>query len=215
MFKFLSVLPLLAGFASAGPILQPLAYSVSPLAYISGIQSTNTDSRMFYQKSDGSIWQTCISGHFVGGRTTCDTQIVPRTEAISSTPIASVANSNLSEVSTAAKYCSSPSFTRRDSHTLLPVSQWHLFFVSPTNTLSEYIYQASSVSASNPSGIRGGASCADCITSEKLSVFTTKNKALEAFYQINNDTPKLRVWFISAGQTTTITEAGKEGTQVL
>ncbi|KAK1229282.1 hypothetical protein PQX77_007661 [Marasmius sp. AFHP31] len=188
MFKFLSVLPLLAGFASAGPILQPLAYSVSPLAYISGIQSTNTDSRMFYQKSDGSIWQTCISGHFVGGRTTCDTQIVPRTEAISSTPIAAVSNSNLSE--------------------------WHLFFVSPTNTLSEYIYQASSVSASNPSGIRGGASCADCITSEKLSVFTTKNKALEAFYQIDNDTPKLRVWFISAGQTTTITEAGKEGIQV-
>ncbi|KAK1232433.1 hypothetical protein PQX77_004463 [Marasmius sp. AFHP31] len=187
MFKFLSVLPLLAGFASAGPILQPLAYSVSPLAYISGIQSTNTDSRMFYQKSDGSIWQTCISGHFVGGRTTCDTQIVPRTEAISSTPIAAVSNSNLSE--------------------------WHLFFVSPTNTLSEYIYQASSVSASNPSGIRGGASCADCITSEKLSVFTTKNKALEALYHIDNDTPKLRVWFISAGQTTTITEAGKEGTQ--
>ncbi|KAJ8092978.1 hypothetical protein PM082_011298 [Marasmius tenuissimus] len=188
MFKVIALLPLLAGFTAAGPVLQPLAYSLSPLSTIAGIQGTNADTRMFYQRSDNSIWQTCISGHWVNGRTTCDNQVVPRTEAIGSTPLAVVATPDLSE--------------------------WHLFFVSPTNTLSEYIYQQSSISPTNPSGIRGGASCTDCITNEQFAVVAAKNKALNALYQIENDRPKLRVWFASAGQPNTVMEAGKNGDQV-
>ncbi|KAL0562609.1 hypothetical protein V5O48_019476, partial [Marasmius crinis-equi] len=110
------------------------------------------------------------------------------TEVLSSTPLAAVANADLTE--------------------------WHLYFVSTTNTLSEYIFQQSAISPTNPSGIRGGASCTDCITSEQFAVVVAKNKALNALYQIDNGRPKLRVWFISAGQPNTVMEAGKEGDQV-
>ncbi|KAJ8093382.1 hypothetical protein PM082_020239 [Marasmius tenuissimus] len=159
-----------------------------PLSTIAGIQGTNADSRMFCQRSDNSIWQTCISGHGLNGRTTCDNQVVPRTEALGSTPLAAVAIPDLSE--------------------------WHLFFVSPTNTLSEYIYQQSSISPTNPSGIRGGTSCTDCITNEQFAVIIAKNKALNALYQVENDRPKLRVWFASAGRPNTVMEAGKNGDQI-
>ncbi|KAK1218873.1 hypothetical protein PQX77_018426 [Marasmius sp. AFHP31] len=186
MFKALTLLG--ATLVNAGPILQPLAYSVSPLATIAGIQGANGDSRMFYQKSDLSIWMTCTSGQWVNGRTTCDSQVVPRAEVLSTTSLTAVANADLTE--------------------------WHLFFITPTNTLGEYIFQQSSISPTNPSGIRGGTSCTDCITSEQFAVVTTKNKALNALYQIENDRPKLRVWFASAGQPNTVMEAGKEGADV-
>ncbi|KAG7095599.1 hypothetical protein E1B28_006329 [Marasmius oreades] len=189
MFKALSVLSLVvAGVVNAGLVPRPLAYSVAPIADIASIQSSNADSRMFYQKSDGSIWQICVSGHWVNGRTTCDSQIVPRTEALLNTPLTAVASPDLTE--------------------------WHLFFLSPTNTLSEYIFQQSAISTTNPSGIRGGTSCTDCITPEQFVVLSTRNRALSAMYQIDNDEPKLRVWFVSAGQPNTVMEAGKQGNQV-
>ncbi|KAL0567138.1 hypothetical protein V5O48_014850 [Marasmius crinis-equi] len=189
MFKTLTVLGLLgASIVNAGPILQPLAYSVAPLATIAGIQAASGDSRMFYQKPDGSIWMTCVSGHWTSGHTTCDSQIVPAGQALSTTPLTAVNTPDMTE--------------------------WHLYFVTPTNTLAEYIFQSSAMTATNPSGVRGGPSCTDCITTEQFAVVSTKNKVLNALYQIDNDQPKLRVWFISAGQPNTVMEAGKQGDQV-
>ncbi|ESK92285.1 hypothetical protein Moror_4683 [Moniliophthora roreri MCA 2997] len=193
--KFLSLVSALgaAGVAFAaprsGPVLQPNAYAVAPLSTVAGLQADNGDSRMFYQRTDNSIWMTCVSGHWEsGGKTTCDVQIVARTEALGSTPLAVVGDSTLNE--------------------------WHLYFVSPTNTLSEYIFQTSTISATNPSGIRGGTSCSDCITSELFNVVSTKNKALWAMMQNDNGVRKIRVWFVSAGQPNTLTEAGKRGDEV-
>ncbi|KAG7095612.1 hypothetical protein E1B28_006337 [Marasmius oreades] len=187
MFKVLLVFSLIARGVYAGLAPQPLAYNVAPLADIAGIQGSNADSRMFYQRADGSIWQTCVSGHWTNGRTTCDNRIVPANEVLYGTPLAAVATPNLTE--------------------------WHLFFLSPTYTLSEYIYQQTSISTTNPSGVRGGTSCTDCITSEQFVVVGPRSRALSALYQVQNDEPKLRVWFVSAGQPNTVMEAGKQGNQ--
>jgi len=75
------------------------AFSVAPIASIAGIQASNGDSRLFYQKSDGSIWSSCVSGHWEsGGKTTCDFQVVPRTETLLNTPLAAVGDTDLNEV---------------------------------------------------------------------------------------------------------------------
>ncbi|EEB92395.1 hypothetical protein MPER_09101, partial [Moniliophthora perniciosa FA553] len=100
--KFLSLLSVLgvAGVAlsapQSGPVLRPNAYAVAPLSTVAGLQAENGDSRMFYQRTDNSIWMTCVSGHWdSGGKTTCDVQIVARTEALGSTPLVAVGDPHL------------------------------------------------------------------------------------------------------------------------
>ncbi|THU79721.1 hypothetical protein K435DRAFT_520523 [Dendrothele bispora CBS 962.96] len=196
--KTFAVLSLLSVFASIPAVLSApatqaaqaaQAFAVAPIASIAGLEASNGDSRLFYQKSDGSIWTSCVSGHWdSGGKTTCDFQVVPRTEALLNTALAAAGDPDLNE--------------------------WHLYFFSPTSTVSEYIFQSSSISSTNPSGIRGGASCTDCITAEAFNAVVAKNRALWAMFENDNGVNKLRVWFASAGQPNTITEAGKRGTDV-
>ncbi|KAJ7892000.1 hypothetical protein B0H13DRAFT_1538956, partial [Mycena leptocephala] len=105
------------------------------------VQATDLggDTRLFYQNADNSIQQTGIHGAFNIGTFTGTGLIVPAQEVVAGTPIAAA--------------LISPAFT-----------EMHVFFVSPSNILSEYIW-------SNAAGaFRGGPSCSDCITVNQFVV---------------------------------------------
>ena len=73
--------------------------------------------------------------------------------------------------------------------------QIHVYFLSPANVLSEYIWNA---------GWQGGPSCTQCLTASNF-VAAAGSQILYAMG--NPDTAELRVGFVSAGAPTTLTEA--------
>jgi hypothetical protein len=57
---------------------------------MAAVQITSGDSRLYYQKADGSIWQYAVNGPFDTGAGFADDQITPADEVLKGTPIVAV-----------------------------------------------------------------------------------------------------------------------------
>jgi len=168
-------LPTIKTIAERATNIVPLA----PLGNMAAIQEPGGQSRLYYQKPDGSIWQYAVSASFDTGVVDVgfiDTEITPAGEAQMGTLIAAAQlraplASNFPEI--------------------------HIVYVSPANILSETIWR-------NTTGFfQSGAGCPDCITSLGV-VVQPGSKVLYAM--LDQDTDNLRVGFVSAGAPGTITE---------
>lgn len=61
----------------------------TPLGAVAAIQDQTGDTRIYYQKADGSIWQWCEKGTFTAGvPSTCNAMIIPANEVLPGTPLA-------------------------------------------------------------------------------------------------------------------------------
>ncbi|KAJ6532646.1 hypothetical protein B0H19DRAFT_1272893 [Mycena capillaripes] len=153
---------------------------ISPAGQIAVIQlpQEGSDTRLYYQRSDSSIWAAAINGPFVVGSLSATQMRVPAGEAALGTPIVVVA----------------------DGTTVF--NEIRLYFVSPSNILSEYIFDLAT-------GWRGGPTCTDCITTENFVV----NPGNRVLYAMWNTAPTaqnpttLRVGYIGAGSPDGLTEA--------
>lgn len=60
---------------------------VSPAGNVAALQDPTGNTRLYYQKADGSIWQIAMAGPFTTGVGFSDVQLVPASEALLGTPI--------------------------------------------------------------------------------------------------------------------------------
>ncbi|KAF8872309.1 hypothetical protein BD779DRAFT_1679797 [Infundibulicybe gibba] len=179
--KILLVLSALSVTASAFAHVPRAAEIVplSPFGGVAAVQSENNDTRLYYQRSDGSIHQYIVSNAFNVGHTSgLDTLLIPASEVQLGTPIAIT--------STISQF----------------FGEIRIYFFSPSNILSEYIWMAA------VGHFRGGPSCADCLTAAGLAV-VPGSKVLYAMQ--NPSTGSLRVGFVSAGFPSTLAEADRAG----
>ncbi|KAJ7229491.1 hypothetical protein C8J57DRAFT_1387217 [Mycena rebaudengoi] len=140
------------------------------------VPGASADTRIYYQNPDNSIQVMGVSGPFTTGRRFLSLLVVPAAEVQFNTLIAAVA-------------------TRFNGGDFAEV---HLFFISPSNVLSEYI--------GDSTGFRGGPTCTDCITALNF-VVQSGNRVLYATGSSDPGSPALlRVGFISAGAPDTLTE---------
>ncbi|KAF5365212.1 hypothetical protein D9758_005444 [Tetrapyrgos nigripes] len=151
---------------------------VDPVGDVVAIQAPNKDTRIFYQpRSGGGIAHLCVDSSFKDGLLTCDATIVPPTEVRDGTPIAAVtlnADNN--------------GFTEN-----------RVFFVSPDNILSEYLFTTADHGRSGPN-------CPKCITHNGFPVV---NGSQVLYAMANPSAPgvRVRVGFVSTASPDTITEA--------
>ncbi|KAJ7908911.1 hypothetical protein B0H13DRAFT_2015800 [Mycena leptocephala] len=118
-----------------------------------------------------------ISGPFTSGRLYAGDELVPANEVQANTLIAATTiNGKISR-------------------------RWvHVFFISPSNVLSEYIFRPST-------GWRGGSSCTECIDTSGFIV-QPGNRVLYAMGNTEaGSLALLRVGFVSAGAPDGLTEA--------
>ncbi|KAJ7107495.1 hypothetical protein C8R44DRAFT_885490 [Mycena epipterygia] len=168
-----------AAFTSKNGIAAPEVVPVSTVGNVAAVQGTVLgDTRLFFQNPDNSIQQLDLNSPFNGGGHFQNSAVlVPANEVLANTPIAAVTinGTDLQEI--------------------------HLFFVSPSNVLSEYIWTTSS------SNWHGGPSCTTCITTIGFVV----QPGSKVLYVMANDAvgspATLRVGFVSAGAPGTFSEA--------
>ncbi|KAJ6551458.1 hypothetical protein B0H19DRAFT_1073158 [Mycena capillaripes] len=137
----------------------------------------NNDTRLYHQNpDDNSIRVLEVTGAFTTGILFGSVELVPPGAAQPNTLIAAVALG-------------------------LEFNEVHLYFISPSNILSEYIFTAAS-------GWRGRPTCMECIDVNQFAV-QSGNRVLYAMVNENatGSTTKLRVGFVSAGSPTGLTEA--------
>ncbi|KAJ7635781.1 hypothetical protein DFH06DRAFT_1139320 [Mycena polygramma] len=166
----------LSGHATVGP--GPDFRPVSFTGNVAAVQATGLggDTRIFYQNADNSIQQIGINGPFTVGAFTGGGVLVPANQVLPGTPIA-------------ATLINGDAF-----------QEMHLFFISPNNTLSSYIWQnATKV-------FRGGPSCWDCLTASQFAVQPGSKVLYVMGNSAEGSNAVLRVGFISAGQPGTLTE---------
>ncbi|KAF8896005.1 hypothetical protein BD779DRAFT_1667882 [Infundibulicybe gibba] len=151
---------------------------LSPRGGVGAIQASNSDTRLYYQNGDGSINEISISNAFDSGHITANNTIIPANQAQLGTPIAAIT-------------------TNGD----FPQGTIHVYFFSPSDILSEYIW-ATGI------GWRGGPSCTECLTTSKIAVIPGS----KVLYAMGNPlTRSLRVGFESTRFLGTLTEADKSG----
>ncbi|KAJ7769971.1 hypothetical protein B0H16DRAFT_1715607 [Mycena metata] len=156
------------------PDLIPVNF-VGNIGAVQAIGGTPGDTRLYFQNADNSIQAVRVTGPFTTGRFFAQSPRIPADEVQANTLIAVVTiGDDFQEV--------------------------HIFFVSPANILSEYIFDTAT-------GWRGGASCTDCITVNAYAV-EPGNRVLYAMGNSASGSPAiLRVGFVSAGAPTTLSEA--------
>ncbi|KAJ6570451.1 hypothetical protein DFH09DRAFT_1153586 [Mycena vulgaris] len=182
-FKLLKffVLPFVLGGVMSTPATLPAPEirPISTASSASAVQNHTGDTRIFYQNTDDkSIHQIVLLGTFSSGSFEADGSLIPANEVLLGTPIVAVS-------------------ANPDG---LNFQDIHVFFVSPTNILSSYVWQPST-------GWRGGSSCAPCITNSMFGV-QAGSKLLYAMANGAAGSPALlRVGFVSAGATSTLSEA--------
>ncbi|KAJ7499965.1 hypothetical protein FB451DRAFT_1016013 [Mycena latifolia] len=115
---------------------------IGPVGNVAAVQSTTGDTRLYYQDASNAIRAAVVTGTFTVGRLTSDVLVVPAAQALSGTPIAATAPGDFHEVI---------------------LSFFHLFFVSRTFILSEYIWRSGT-------GWAGGPSCSDCVDAYRVAV---------------------------------------------
>jgi len=179
----LSILTLSLG-APALPTIETIAERATnivplvPVGNMAAIQEPGGQSRLYYQKPDGSIWQYAVSASFDTGVVDVgfiDTQITPADEVqmgtlLAATQLRAPLEDNFPEI--------------------------HIVYVSPANVLSETIWR-------NTTAFSSGSACPDCITNLGV-VVQPGSKVLYAM--LDQDTDNLRVGFVSAGAPGTISE---------
>ncbi|KAJ6586320.1 hypothetical protein DFH09DRAFT_1143120 [Mycena vulgaris] len=172
-FMFSSVL----GSALANPAVPSSTDTGRPLTLVgnvAAVQATDLggDTRLYYQNQDNSIQETSISGPFTSGTFEGTQVLIPANEVLPGTPIAAVTlNGNAFQ-------------------------EIHVFFVSPSNILSEYWW--------NGQTWFGGPSCgSDCITQNQFAV----QPGSKLLYAMSSTGGPHRVGFVSAGNPGTLTEA--------
>ncbi|KAJ7875194.1 hypothetical protein B0H13DRAFT_2037351 [Mycena leptocephala] len=140
--------------------------------------SASADTRIFFQDSTGAI----IEGGVTAGKNIGNNLLVPANQVLPHTPIFAI------NAPTAASY------------------MIRLYFFSPENVLSEYIYPTTI--AQNTNGFMGGPSCTVCLTTQGIVGSSTS----QVLYAMANPAfTQFRVGFISAGQPTTVSEATNVG----
>ncbi|KAF8896004.1 hypothetical protein BD779DRAFT_1466044 [Infundibulicybe gibba] len=117
--KILFVLSALSVITSAFPHVERAAELV-PLSSVGGVgavQTTTSDTRLYYQNSDGSISEYGITNTFSAGRRSSNGVLVPAGQAQIGTPIVAttLGSADFKEI--------------------------HVYFFSPDNILSEWIWQ--------------------------------------------------------------------------
>ncbi|KAJ6567592.1 hypothetical protein DFH09DRAFT_441726 [Mycena vulgaris] len=160
-------------------IISPGFVPVTFVGNVAAMQATdlNGDTRLFYQNADGSIQELAINGPFTGGTLTGSGLLVPVGQAMPGTPMA-IANLGTK-------------FT-----------ELHVFFVSPSNILSEYIWLEAT--GSWHGGASGG--CTTCVDVNRFTV-QSGSKVLYAMGNSVGGAPAtLRVGFVSAGIPGTLAE---------
>ncbi|KAJ7651377.1 hypothetical protein FB45DRAFT_1051119 [Roridomyces roridus] len=144
------------------------------------------ETRFFYQREDGGIQMLGLNGSFATGSVYLNEPLVPPEEVQFRTPLITMVVDDM--------------FT-----------EIRLFFLSPQNVVSEYLYQP------NHGGWRGGATCldiepADCLTNLNF-VAAPGSSVLYAAYNPSQARPGapptawIRVGFVSAGNPLGLTEA--------
>ncbi|KAJ7811337.1 hypothetical protein B0H14DRAFT_3479789 [Mycena olivaceomarginata] len=168
-----------AAFTSINGIAVPEIVPVSAVGNVAAVQGTAVgDTRLFFQNPDNSIEEFAINSPFNGGGHFGGSGVLaPANEVLADTPIAAVTINGTD------------------------LQEFHVFFVSPKNILSEYIWTTSS-------GINhGGPNCTTCITASGFVV----QPGSKVLYVMANDAvgspATLRVGFVSAGAPGTISEA--------
>ncbi|KAJ7876904.1 hypothetical protein B0H14DRAFT_3859080 [Mycena olivaceomarginata] len=91
--------------------------------------------------------------------------------------------------------------TAKANTPFIPASEIRIYFLSPENVLSEYIWTPSG-------GFTGGPSCTRCLTAQGIVV---QNGSQVLYAMANTAFNQFRVGFVSAGQPTTISEAENLG----
>ncbi|KAJ7861170.1 hypothetical protein B0H13DRAFT_2355236 [Mycena leptocephala] len=183
-FKLLKffILPFVLGGVMSTPatVSAPEIRLISTASSASAVQNHTGDTRVYYQNTnDKSIHEIAVLGTFSSGTFEAEGSLIPANEVLFGTPIVAVsANPDGPEL----------------------FQDIHVFFVSPTNILSSYVWQSST-------GWLGGSSCAPCITSSTFGV-QAGSKLLYAMANGAAGSPALlRVGFVSAGATSTLSEA--------
>ncbi|KAF7352254.1 hypothetical protein MVEN_01189100 [Mycena venus] len=136
---------------------------------------SNGQTRLYFQNSDNSIQETAVTAPFVVGNNGGSDLLVPAQQVLQGTPIAAtLVDASFSEI--------------------------HVYFFSPSNILSEYIYSDAAAAW------RGGASCSDCIDRLNIAV-QPGSRMLYAMGSTALSNGRLRVGFVSAETPGTVTEA--------
>ncbi|KIK57500.1 hypothetical protein GYMLUDRAFT_46077 [Collybiopsis luxurians FD-317 M1] len=142
---------------------------------------TGGETRIYYRNTTTTgITALSVSNAFNSGHFESSIPLVPAAEVRSTSPVAAAAIGD-------------------------PWTEIHLFFISPTNILSEYIWTASTNSW------QGGVSCGPCLTGDQ---FVTSSTSSMLYALVNTDSsgsPTWRVGFVSAGVSNTISEVVNSG----
>ncbi|KAJ7649221.1 hypothetical protein B0H17DRAFT_1022493 [Mycena rosella] len=143
---------------------------------VAAVQITNGDSRVLFQDSTSNIVIARVTAPFLSGGTYIGIgPVVPAREVLPSTPIVAITANTATWTAI------------------------RIYFLSPANVLSEYIWA--------PGGFSGGPSCTRCLTAQGIVV--QSGKVLYAM--ANTEFNQFRVGFVNAGQPTTISEAENLG----
>ncbi|KAJ7196388.1 hypothetical protein GGX14DRAFT_574960 [Mycena pura] len=188
-----------SGVASKSNRTHPISADIVPVTFVGNVAPIQApafwtgalqgDTRIYYQNADGGIQATGISGPLTSGTFIFTQALVPASQVQGNTPIAAV---TINEAAFQA--------VRFRVHLAHIGMQVHVFFVSPSNILSEYIF-------SEATGWRGGPSCTDCIDVQGF-VVQSGNRVLYAMANEEaGSLALLRVGFVSAGAPDTLSEA--------
>ncbi|KAJ7061333.1 hypothetical protein C8F01DRAFT_1231209 [Mycena amicta] len=157
---------------------QPNIIPVSFTGVVAAIQATaaGDDTRIYFQNSANGIEEFAISGPLNSGVRYGFGELVPGTQIRSSSPIAAVS------VDTTV------------------FRQIRLYFVSPLNILSEYIYDAVGATW------RGGPSCADCIDRQHVDIWPGSQVLYALTDGVTTTNARVRVGFITTELPDTLSE---------
>ncbi|KAJ7059613.1 hypothetical protein C8F01DRAFT_989280, partial [Mycena amicta] len=140
------------------------------------VQATaaDDDTRIYFQNPDSSIEEFAISGPFNSGVRYGAGVLVPAPQVRVVTPIAAVS-------------VNSGTF-----------QEIRVYFFSPQNILSEYIYDAA-----NGATWRGGPSCTDCLTTKQIVMWPSSQVLYALTDGVTGPTTntRVRVGFVSAPNT--------------
>jgi len=152
------------------------------LGGIAAVIRSPTETQIYYQNPDGGIWayDSMGSNTFTNSHIFFNDPLVPAEEVMEGTPIEAV-QMNFAD----------GSFTI------------HVFFISPTLTLSEWRFDFDPTSSAN-TGWFHGPSCVTCITN---AGFVVADGPKLAYFLADAPTNLVRVGFVSAGAPGTLSEA--------
>ncbi|KIK66791.1 hypothetical protein GYMLUDRAFT_82159 [Collybiopsis luxurians FD-317 M1] len=157
-----------------------LAVAVAGVSNMDALTLSSGETQIYYQNSTTrGITLLSVSNVFNSGHFQSSIPLAPSSEVRQTSPIAVAAIGD-------------------------PWTEIHVFFVSPLNVLSEYIWTSST------NAWQGGPSCSACLTSDGYLASASSNM-LYALVTATSTCTTWRVGFVSAGVSNTITEVINTG----